>query len=120
MRVLVKIDRKTLKRNPDHGKFYPGDAPVDMIPGSVSVSPDGRSSSRVVTPIFEMPHTDTREYLFDYADDPIKCSRCGKEFHRNEVKTIDSEEWDEDTESYLKIEVCPFCEEHLEFVFEEP
>jgi len=117
MKVIVKIDRKSLRRNPDYGKFFPGNKPVEMAAGPISVSPDGKSASRVVTPIYEMPHW---KYLFKYAEDPITCSNCHGVFMPSEIKTKDSEEWDEDTESYFPIEVCPFCEQHLEVDTEYP
>ena len=98
MKHLIKIDRASVRENPNAGNttYYVAGMPIkeyDEEGRVVSVKQDVQYLHRL---------TPESKFFYEYVPTEVKCEECGAQFLYTELK--ESEEWDVFLEN-----VCPKC-----------
>lgn len=124
MTTLVKIDKATVRDNPDYGC---GNSAFHIPTSHVTLSIDGglpypvphadvdavikANSGRSISIIQEMIDVTCKDnyapkYLYKYENTPVPCNECGKEtgYHDFETETFINEDGDE-----FDHDRCPHC-----------
>jgi len=103
-KFLIRIDKKTLRRNPHAG------ATRRFIPGPIITYEDGSQESERIEVSGPAPN-----WLYEFEDTEVECGECHKRFSFRPL--LD----DEDCEGN-RFEVCPECgeEDCCDIIFETP
>jgi len=98
---VVKIDRGSIKKNPDKGKM-PGEM-ISQVPGPLL--DDGKGGLyRNLTPVYSLGGWSPPTYLYDRLPCEITCSHCGANFSRKEL--FDEGMWIEENETWEYMVCC--------------
>ena len=112
MKFIIKIDKESIKENPNAGsmmhKFASGPPKIEE---TYEVLFDGSrvlKNVRKTQPIQTIRHLNPEgPYLFDYLPTTIKCDYCGAEFDYKELSADCN--CDSDGEEIWSNEICPKC-----------
>ncbi len=99
MKYTIKIDRNSIKKNPNagfRGPYY--------VPGKTDCNADG-SVSRNITPVYMI--NGEPEYSYDLIYPDITCQHCGSVSSYNELE--DEEYVDDDDDYCISTNICPKC-----------
>ena len=101
MKYIVRIDKSSIKKNPDAGQT------TFMVPGAWH--PDGKGGgTRSVQMMQQM--TPDPNYLFEREYCEVTCMHCNTKFSHKDLE--EHKEWDyEEDGCYWVDNVCPNCKE---------
>ena len=97
MKFLIKIDRSSIKENPDAGRTSL------WVHGKTIHNEDGSVFKEMQQIHFMQPEP---EYLYSYIDTQVQCQYCNAEFSWKDLET--DEETTDDDETFLDF-ICPKC-----------
>jgi len=97
-KYLIKIDRKTIKKNPNAGST------VTLVPGIVDHYIDDNGNEVWERPVQRIYHEAERSYLYKYKNNIVQCNECKKRFGVNKLES-DSYGYDD----IYSDTICPYC-----------
>jgi len=104
MRFTVKINRKSIKANPNAGEYI-----REIVSGTVCS--DGKGGAyRNCQPVYSM--CPEPNFFFEYEPCYVVCDSCKKEFLKEELIDDLNECWDDELELWYfegSCLTCPFC-----------